>query len=336
MTMEKGEPLRRTHAALLESIQATVKAFDEGARGNVAVLVPPFSSFAVMPRDLHSSKGLSISRTVLSGFPDGEPLDDVNGSIAILEGCHHLYRMSIGGFAVLRKFLRDIEEDDGRLFITVWNANAWKYLDQAIGLGAHFPVQLRMPELCQNELRDIIMEKYDEGEIDFQYDDMPTKEPIVEWLPHEYRFMGKDREALLPRLDGNALRRALLRRKVYLSAEEKVFSQIHYLSKGNLGAAQEIWIRSLDYPVIRPSYVLNACKRFMMDNGEAFVAANILRKGKVSMEEMREDIGDQVPLDLIVSNLRNKGIVNSDGSVLKIRAENLSFTLDSLAKHGMV
>ncbi len=322
--------------AIIDSVQDAVESFETGQRLNVAILTPPFSNFSIMSRDLHSSKGLSIKRHSISSFPEGEPLDEATGTINIIEGCQHLYRMRIGGFAVLKKFIRDINDDDKRLFITVWNANAFRYLDYALGIGKAFPLQVRIPELTLGDIREAIMASYDEDEIQFEYDEFQPRERVIEWMPTRARVFSKDMEIRLPRIESSALRRAILRRKVYLSAEDKVFTQIQYLSRGNLGAAKEIWIRSLQYPVIRPTYVLNACKKFMMDNEEAFVAANILRKGKVPMDELREDLGDQVALDATVATLKQKGIVKGGDGNLSIKAENLGFTLDSLAKHGMV
>lgn len=322
--------------AIIDSVQGVLDKFEDGQRQNVAILIPPFSNFSLMARDLHSSKGLSIKRHTISTFPDGEPLDDVTDLINIIEGCQHLYRMRIGGFAVLKKFIDDINENEKQLFITVWNANAFRFLDCALGIGEAFPHQIRIPELSQSEIRDTIMSNYEEGEIQFEYDDFQPRERIIEWVPTDVRIFSKDREIKIPRFETSALRRTILRKKVYLKAEDVVFKQIYYLSRGNLGVAREIWNRSLQYPVIKPTYVINTCKKFKMGNDEAFVAANILRRDKVPKEELQEDLGDQVAFDAVVSSLKQKGIIKSVNGYLSIRAENLSFTLDSLAKHGMV
>ena len=335
--MEQKENNGDSHRqAVIESVQGAVESFEDGQRLNVAVLMPPFSNFSLMSRDLHSSKGFSIKRHSISSFPDGEPLDEVNGIINIIEGCHHLYRMRIGGFAVLKKFIKDIGDEEKQLYITVWNATAFRYLDRALGIGEAFPLQVRIPELNQCEIRDAIMSNYEEEEIKFEYDEFQPKEKIIEWVPTPVRIFSKDRMMGIPRIDASALRRAILRKKVYLSAEDKVFTQIYYLSRGNLGAAKEIWMRSLQYPVVKPTYVLNACKKFIMDTEEAFVAANVLRKGKVSIEELGEALGDQVSLDSTVAILKQKGIVKVGDGKVSIKPENLGFTLDSLAKHGMV
>ena len=333
---EKENILDVARQAIIDSVQDAVDSFEVGHRQNVAILTPPFSNFSLMPRDLHSKKGFNVKRHSISYFPDGEPLDDVTGFINIIEGCQHLYRMRIGGFAVLKKFIKDINDNEDRIYITIWNANAFRYLDCTMGIGKAFPLKIHIPELTEDEIRAAIMANYEDDEIQFEYDEFQSKENIIEWMPTQVRLFSEDREIKIPHIETSALRRAIMRRKVYLGADEKVFDQIHYLSRGNLGAAKEIWIRSLQYPIIRPTYVLNACKKFIMDNDEAFVAVNILRKGKVPIKELQEDLGDQVDLDKAVASLKQKGIIKAREDNLSIKAENLSFTLDSLAKNGMV
>ncbi|GEM_PF-6333372 len=320
--------------ALRQSLQDAVDSFEANRRANVAILYHPFNPVSVMEKDFHSSKGLSASRTAIDPA-EQDPWEGLQGSIAILEGCHLLYRMRIGGFDRILDALERMREDEGRLFITTWNIHAWNYLDNAIGISAHFPMQIQMPDHSFKEMKERIMAKYEEGEIEFKDDELPRQRRLLEWEVKRIRLLGKDRDLKCPRIEGRALRKELLRKKVYLSPEDKVFEQIHHLSGGNIGVAREIWMRSLHYPTIRPSDVMDACKKFSMSREEAFLAAQVLRKERMGITQLEEEIGDQVPVGGIVAALRQKEIVRADGGTLRIRAENLKFTIEALAKHGM-
>jgi len=148
-------------------IKKVIVDFGEGRRSNLAIISDPFyGESELMDRVEGMIEDVCIRINAQSLIQSLEILKDSPGKIVIVEEAHRLYRRTIGGFDAMNRFLNMLLFSD-RLFITTWNSASWRYLDEVLGLGRHFPQKVRRSKMKKDESREMLLAGYGGGELAF-------------------------------------------------------------------------------------------------------------------------------------------------------------------------
>jgi len=325
----------------IESIQKAITDFESGKKLDIAVISEPFAGrtslinalgVEVMPA--HAVTKRSFSSVVKNKeelmLPKGP------GRIVIIDNCHFFYRCKIGGFDILEEFLKSVVSSNN-LFITTWNLYSWNYLDEVINIGQFFPIQLKLPKFTPSALRELILSGYREGELEF-LDDVKTEDKrIIHFfrVPVTVKRLKKTITIPFLKIHVNRLRFRLSRKEEKKKAEDIIFELINRASNGNPGVAKVVWEKSLEYPVIKPSYVCVSSFKIALDYTESFILSIILSMESLTKEELVE-ITDETKVDKILYRLSQQGLITVDQGYYKIRPEALNSLVGYLKKSRVI
>ncbi len=310
--------------------------FGEGHRSNLAVISDPFygeSELMGRVEGMTGEDGIRINaRSLVQNF---DSLKDAPRRIVIVEEAHRLYRRKIGGFDMMNRFLKMLASSD-RLFITTWNSYSWNYLDEVLGLSRYFPLQVRLSKMGADQIREMLLSDYEEGELTFVEEEPAKAEELKIFNRASYRktLMGKSFEIPYPVIDTRSIR-SRLSKTDKKSPEDVFFDRLARISDGNPGVAEHLWKEALDYPEVRNT--LKDPLSIDLDRDESFALSIVLSKGSVEVGELSlvlEPLGHSA--ERIAAVLEEMGLVSLEGDVVTIRAEALKAVVDHLRRLRLV
>lgn len=317
-------------------IKKVIVGFGEGCRSNLAVISDPFyGELELMDRVEGMIEDICIRINARSLIRNFEALEGSSERIVIVEEAHRLYRRKIGGFDAMNRFLNMLHTSD-RLFITTWNCYSWKYLDEVLGLGRYFPQQIRLSKMGADQIREMLLSSYEEGELTF-VEEVPADAEELKVLnrsSYQKTLMGRSIEIPYPVVDIRSIRSRRTKSEKK-SSEEIFFDKLARISDGNPGVAEYLWNEALDYPEVR-----NALKdppSIDLDYDESFALGIVLSMGSIEVGELSDVLE---PLDLsaekIAGLLEERRLVFSEGDVIAIRSEALKSVVEHLRRLRLV
>ena len=320
-------------------IQEALDAFEAGQRTAVALIAEPFAGRTTLLRAIEAMTSQKITKLSLSKpvtDKDAFTLPAEPAQIVLIDNCHFLYLRTIGGFRFLQEFLESLASAP-HLCITTWNLFSWNYLDQVINIGRYFPLRLALPKFTTAQLKEIILARYQEGEIEFLDDGTTENKRIV--TTGRYPLIFKPLKAPLPiptlHIDFNRLKFRLSRKREEKKAEDIIFETITRIANGNPGVAKQLWKKSLQYPTIKPSYVQDCSSKIELDYTESFTLYTILAMESIGAEELAAISGER-KLDTILYRLAQQGLITHERGYYHINPEALSCIEGHLKRVGVI
>lgn len=327
-------------------IQAAIADFEVGKKLNVAILAGILGGKTTLINEIEKLNLNRVTKITFSGiFRDKKEIslpEDTN-RVVLLDNCHFLYIRKPGGFDLLYEFL-DIISSQDRIFITAWNIYSWKYLNQAFEIGKYFPVQVVIPALEKEDLKSLILQKYEEGEIIFNNGGEAEEEPLMykSEYPLELASLGRKLSIPILRININYLKRRFLNEKEEegkekKTAEDRVFEKIDLESKGNPGVAQRIWELGLDYPHMKLENIGNFSYDIELEQEEAYILSLILSYQGLKKSEIIEMTGSALRTGEVVFQLLNQELIfESEENSFRVRPEALRSVIAYLEKLRLV
>ncbi len=324
-------------------IQAAIADFEVGKKLNVAIIAGLFGGKTTLINEiekLNLNKATKIAFSEIVRNKNEIFLPDDTKRVVLLDNCHFLYIRKASGFDILYDFL-DLISSQNRIFITTWNLYSWKYLNEAFELGKYFPVQVFIPAFEKEDIKHLILERYEEGEIIFNNGGESEEEPFIyiTEYPLELSLVGRKISIPILRINFHYLKKRFLNEKEEKekNAEHRVFEKTHLESKGNPGIALKVWELGLDYPHINPESIGNFSYDIELEYEEAFVLSLILSYQGLKKSEIIEMIDSVLRTDEILFRLLNQELIFQDeDNSFRVRPEALRSVIAYLEKLRLV
>ncbi|WP_232316044.1 hypothetical protein [Methanosarcina vacuolata] len=325
----------------IEKIQSTIADFETGKKLNIAIVAEPLKGKTTLSdkiERINLNRAAKITFSKIVQNKNEISLPDDTKKIVILDNCHFLYMRKPGGFDIFYEFL-DMISFQNRIFITTWNTNSWKFLNEAFGLGKYFPVQIFIPAFEKENLRLFILNRYEKDEIKFAKDEESEEEPFfyIMKYPLELALLGKKIFILVPKINISYLKNRLLKKQKIEAAEDQVFEKLYLESKGNPGIALRIWELGLDYPVMKPKNIGQFSYEVDLEYEEAFTLSLILSYQGLTKSEITEIMGPMSSVDKILYQLLSQELILKDeNDSYRVRPEALSSVTTYMEKLRLV
>jgi hypothetical protein len=322
------------------NIQVAIAEFKSHNKSNIAIIAEPFAGKTAFIEEVDSKnlhKTTMLSLTAMVKHKDEITLPEQSRMIVIIDDCQFLYSRRIGGFDILMDFLNTVSAAD-HLFITTWNVYSWDYLEQVVTIGKYFPIQIRLPKFTPSTIKEYILSEYAPGEIEFKKDTEEKKEKIVNFTryPVTIKPLKISFTINLLKINYSLLKSRLYRKEEIIAIEDIIFDKINHFSRGNPGLAKILWHKSLEYPVIKPSYIKDFSVNIDLDYDESFILGIILAMKVIWKEELNEIVGDEFQVDEIVYRLLEQGLISVDDGMCSINPEALPNIVEFLKKSRIV
>ncbi|UEC43838.1 MAG: hypothetical protein METHAR1v1_1740010 [Methanothrix sp.] len=321
----------------VEVIERSMEDFRGGKRRNVAVISDPFYGESELLDQVWEAAASGAFRVKAGSLKeDFEILERSSAKIVVVEEAHRLYLRKIGGFDLMDRFMNFVSSSD-RLFITTWNSFSWKYLDEVLGIGQHFPLKVVLPRMDAGEIRDMLLSGYEEGELTFLEEETEERgEPkIFKRSSFEIRLLSQRIEIPRPVADLGSVRSRLQKKEDKRPPMEAFFGKLARISDGNPGVADLLWKEALDYPEVRDC--LTDPPSIDLDLDDSFALSIILSMGSLDLadlSEVLEPVGTSA--ERAAALLEERGLVFIDGEVVSLRAEALKRTAEHLRRVRLV
>jgi hypothetical protein len=249
-------------------------------------------------------------------------------SIVIMDNCHFLAQRKIGGFDRLNEFLRFLINSE-RLFITTWNSFAWAYLDHVMKISAFFPVMVQIPQMSEDDIKQMILSQYDTQLRFISHEERPDEKKIsrtTRSIPIPFSSQRKE----IPWIRFN------LGRSKKEAVEDLVFDRLNKIANGNPGVARIIWERYMSPPEIALEDIPDLPCAEDLDVSEAFLVLNILSMESIQERDLKEIAESDLPIDKALFRLRSAGLVEEAEGYYRIRPEALHCVVEFLKRQRMV
>ncbi|MCC4770286.1 hypothetical protein FXV91_08810 [Methanosarcina sp. DH2] len=328
-------------------IQAAIADFEVGKRLNVAIIAEPLGGKTTLLNEIEKLNLSRVTKITFSKIVRDKKeisLPEDTKRVVLLDNCQFLYMRRSGGFEVFYEFLHMISSQNS-IFITTWNTYAWKYLNEVFRLEKYFPVQVFIPALEKEDLKDLILGRYEEGEIIFDSGNKVKEKALIyiEDYPLELASLGRKVYIPVLKINISYLKKRLLnekekeREEEKETAEDRVFGEIYRESKGNPGIALRIWELEIDYPHIEPEGVRHFSYDIELEQEEAFVLELILSYQGLRKSEIVDIVGSMLRTDEILFQLLNQELIfeHENGSI-RVRPEALRSVIAYLEKLRLV
>ncbi|MCL7412438.1 MAG: hypothetical protein M8353_02345 [ANME-2 cluster archaeon] len=322
------------------NIQTAIAEFESGHNLNVAIISEPYAGRTTLLNEIEKMNLHKIIRFSFSSIVKNKDeiiLPYQSKRIVLIDDCQFLFMRKIGGFEVLEHFLNSTAAPD-KMFITTWNFYSWKYLDEVMKIGKFFPVQINLPKFTAGQIKDSILSGYKKEEIEFVEDVEFEKERIINFKKYPVAIKPWNKKINLPyiRIDYSGLKFRLSKKEKRATIEDIIFEKIHNVSNGNPGVAKIIWLRSLKYPIIKPSRIKDESLNIELDYNESFVLNIILSMKSIKNEEISEITGLDFEVDKIIFQLSKQGLILTGDCSCTIKPEALKGIIEFLKKLRMV
>lgn len=324
----------------IKNIQAAIADFESGKKLNIAIIAEPFAGRTAIANEIETINALKVTRLNLMCPVKNKSeiaLPGQSKRIMIIDNCHFLYMRKIGGFEIIEELLKLIENPD-IMFITTWNFYSWNYLDEVIKIGKFFPVQINLPKLTADQIKESILSGYDKNEIKFLQDVGFENEKTIDFAKYQFRIKPLNKTISIPYLKINydRLKVRLSRKKKMVAIEDIIFEKIKHISNGNPGVAGIIWQRSLEYPVIKPGNVKELSFNIDLDYDESFILSIILSMDSIGKIELAEIEGFEYQIDEIIFRLLKQGLIVMEDNNCRINPEALGSIVEFLKRSRLV
>ncbi|MDF1532636.1 MAG: hypothetical protein P1P72_10030 [ANME-2 cluster archaeon] len=319
----------------ITAINDAISESGSGRISNIAIIAEPFAGKTTLINEIEmKNPGRTARLTFSSLVKHRDEIAIPEGSIVMIDDCQYLYMQKIGGFDVLEDFLAMVAESRN-LFITTWNLYSWTYLDEVMDLAVHFPIQIKLTKLTTDDIKSLILSRYEAGEIQFS-GEVESKKKIIERVKHPITLKPLKKEINLPGIKFyfDPLKTWFFRNREMMTIEDIIYRRINNISNGNPGVAKVIWDNSLQYPVIKPEYINDISYEVRLNYIEAFVLSIILSMKSIGKEELDDITGFRTVH--ILSSLSGQGLIKKEDGQFGIKPEALKSTVEFLKKSRLV
>lgn len=262
--------------------------------GSVAVVGPPYAG---REHVLDAAADRFGTRRRSLGTDDS----DLRDPPVVVDGCHHLYQRTVGGFDRLDAFRDRLAGADGPV-VTGWTTHAWDYLATTRGLDREFSTCVRLAPLDAATLGEALVDEMTRFE-----PDGPDEGGLFAVRRHEVTWRGRRLSVPVPTVDRAHLAATL--HDTDPEPRDVTLSRLAQVSGGNLGVAAALWDRVGDGPV-RPSDVPAPAADHDLDDDEAFLLRILLAKERASRRELAAVVGETA--DRVVARLARAGSVTAE------------------------
>lgn len=329
----------------IREIQEAIADFEVGEKINVAIIAGLLGGKTTLVNEIERLNADRASKVIFSEIARDKKeilLPDDTKRVVLFDNCHFLYVRKPGGFDMLYEFLSMISSQN-RIFITTWNMYSWNYLNEAFQLGKYFPVQIIIPAFEREDLKLLILKRYEKKEIIFGNDKESEEQSLIYVTDYPLEIASLGRKIVIPVLKLNTpyLKNRFMNKKGKKQEEEtaeyRVFEKIYLESKGNPGVALRIWELGLDYPHIKPENIGSFSYDIELDYEEAFVLSLILSYQGLKKTEIAEMIGSMLKTDEIIFRLLNQNLIfGYEDRSFRVRPEALRSAIAYLEKLRLV
>jgi hypothetical protein len=296
-------------SALLGDDEETFRrAVDSRTTGPTAVIGSPFAGReAVLARAADRLDARHVRFDADTGVADA--VDALDGGPVVIEGCHHLYTRTVGGFRPLSRFLDSLAETETTV-VTGWNRFAWSYLDAVRNLGTVVPTHVETGALSGEELTTLVEANATERPT-FRRDEADESPFTVR--QREVTVANRTVSVPLPALDRKAL---IARRTEDLDPKTAAFERLAAVSDGNPGAALAIWARCVDEEV-RPTDIEALDIEADLDREAAFCLRIVLSTERVDRSALTDRIGPRTPR--LLGQFARAGVLTSEDGTVRLQ-----------------
>ncbi|WP_178915597.1 hypothetical protein [Natronomonas gomsonensis] len=284
------------------------RALDGQTSGPLAVLGSPFGGReTVLARAADRLDARHVRFDADTSAADA--VDALAGGPTVVEGCHHLYTRTVGGFGPLSRFLDALAETETTV-VTGWNRFAWSYLDAVRDIEMVFPTHIETRGLSGEEIATFVEANATERPT-FRRDEADESPFTVH--RREVTVANRTVSVPLPALDRKAL---VARRADDLDPKTAAFERLAAVSDGNPGAALAIWKRCVDGDV-RPTDIEAPDLDADLDRVAAFCLRILLSTERVDRATLADRIGPRTPR--LLGRFARAGIVRSEDGTVRLQ-----------------
>jgi hypothetical protein len=325
--------------AEIERIQKAITDFESGQKADIAIISEPFAGRTTLANMIEEMTAQEVTKRSLSSLVKNDDTLQIpkrSKNIVIVDNCHFLYQRTIGGFTLLEQFLKSVVSSTN-LFVTTWNLYSWNYLNEVIDIGKVFPVQITLPKLGASELKKLILSRYKENEIEFADDGKTEERRIIHSVSYPVTIKRLEKTITIPffHIHFDRIKFHLSRKEETKKAEDIIFEMIYRIANGNLGIANVVWEKSLQYPTIKPSYVRECSFKIELDYTESFILYLILSMEALTRDDVLAMSGDS-KVDEILFRLAQQGLITVDKGYYKLSPEALNCIVGHLKRTGVI
>lgn len=294
-------------AFLGEDEETFRRAVETDTAGPVAVVGSPFGGREAVLR--RAAERLEAPLVWFDADTDpATAVDALAGGPVVIDGCHHLYTRSVGGFRPFSRFLDALAETE-RTVVTGWNRFAWSYLDSVRNVGNIVPSHVEVGGLSGAELAAIV-EANTTQRPTFRRDDHERN--LLTVRDHTVAVADRSVSVPVPAVDREAL---VARRTEDLDPKTATFERLAAVSDGNPGAALEIWERCVTEEV-RPTDIEAPNITDELDREAAFCLRLVLSTERLDRAMLTDRIGPRTPR--LIGRFARAGVLSSDDGVVRL------------------
>jgi hypothetical protein len=338
MPDEPAEPAGSAGAAIfaeeVRTIAAAIESYGGKPPANIAIISDPFAGQNFVIEEIRRRYPEKISYLPFFSVVTGK--DFISNlytakDVVIMERCHFLALRKIGGFAMLDEFLDFISSSE-QLFITTWNSYSWSYLSTVRQIEAFFPETIHLPHIDAGTLKELILSKYGDDEIEFVDDRVIEKKQGFEINEQQITLPLIKSAIHIPWISYHAGEV----KSDDIVIEDAVFDRINSIADGNYGVAQRIWDRSFEYPVMKMSSIPDIPCTVDLSINESFLLNIILSMESIQLVDLAEIAGPEINIDQNLYRLIRQGLVEEEKGYYHIRPEALTCVCNYLQRIRMV
>jgi hypothetical protein len=314
----------------VETINKAIDDTDPAKKLNIAILSLPYGGKSQLLEDIiytHPSHTVRTNFSSVLKKRSDIPLPEKKEKIMIFDNCHYLYTRKIGGFDIIEDFLNRMLLQDNRICITTWNIHSWNYLDQVLNISKYFSLQIAIPSLEKDEMKDFLIP--DNSDIEFINDTQKEDKKIIEISkrPVLEKITKSKFHFYSIHVDYSHLF-SLLKRNKDESPESIILREITKLSYGNPGLAKKIWVKWLDNNKIKVSTTSNAYVNIDLDDTGQFILAQIMSYGHITKDEISDIISwdcsdNSTEIDKVLFQLSDMDFIVRDDDNYSIKPEKM-------------
>jgi hypothetical protein len=324
-----------------DETEQLLHAIDEGLSGkitNIAII----SEYLAGREELISkveevyqgrTKRITLTETLydLSCLTNNDDVD-----IIIVENCRFIFRRMINGFDLLNKFIEILSKKE-KIWITTWNIHTWRYLIAVKNIESLFGKQIELKHKSQSDIRSIIISSQVSSL--FYIIDPP--------VPRRMVLIRKYKEFTIPLINKTIafsyysirlrLFIAILRNKSQdIEPSELIFERLYQISHGNPGIAFHIWQQASDAWEVRLSRLKPPVLSGISDPDTAYILSLIMMYEKVLISDLASSLPSDIQVNLVISKLRDKELVELKNGSVQIKPIALSGITKEMKRIRMV
>jgi hypothetical protein len=242
----------------------------------------------------------------------------------------------INGFHLLDEFIEILSRKE-KIWITTWNIHTWRYLTAVKDISSLFGTQIELRQKSESDIQNIILSRQLSSR--FYIIDAP--------IPRRMVLVLKQKSFIIPIINKTitfsyySLRLRLLvailvHKSQGLDPSELIFERLYQISGGNPGVALHIWQQACDAWEIRLSSLTPPPLSGISDPDTAYVLSLIMTYEEVLISDIRQALPVEINLNLIISKLRDKGLVVLKNGNIQIKPIALALVTRELKRIRMV